>query len=260
MKTKTPILDKPCLGWIADLPSPADQPIDTPSLGLDNPNHQDEVFLEIRRHSSKARGFMLFFLPIIVYPPIMATYYTISDWEHSKLDDTLLLVTPSILLAVWATCYFLRLEISPPRDLPIRVNRARMRIYAYNFKYRWWNPFERRQVVVAVYEWSQVRAEKWRLRGINGQGGITIIWGVELSIVKPGTNEVIDRFPLSAMGADEFAWAYICTYMQQGPDALPVLGPPYDHNDVPWYNLALRLAPKVQWPKEIDIESRTAPE
>ncbi|WP_242487452.1 MULTISPECIES: DUF6708 domain-containing protein [unclassified Pseudomonas] len=164
-----------------------------------------------------------------------------------------------IPLAVWMTFYFIRMGISPPRDEPIRFNRARQRLYAYNFNYRWWKPFERWRVIPVAYDWSQVRAERWKKRGATAQGALIIKWGVVLSIVKPGTNKVIDRFPLSTMGADEFAWAYICTYMQQGPSALPPPGPPHDHNNVPWYNLALRLAPKVKWPAEMDWESRTAP-
>ncbi|AZD86918.1 hypothetical protein C4K14_4096 [Pseudomonas chlororaphis subsp. aureofaciens] len=110
-----------------------------------------------------------------------------------------------------------------------------------------------------AYDWSQVRGERWKKRGATAQGALVIKWGVVLSVVKPGTNEVVDRFPLSTMGADEFAWAYICTYMQQGPEALPPPGTPRDHNNVPWYNLALRLAPKVKWPAEMDRESRTSP-
>ncbi|WP_199098145.1 DUF6708 domain-containing protein [Dyella sp. ASV21] len=153
----------------------------------------------------------------------------------------------------------LRFDLSPPRDEPLRFNRARQKIYIYNFKHRWWNPFERWRVVPVAYDWSQVRAEAWKQRGATAQGGVIIKWGVVLSIVAPGTNKVIDRFRLSTMGANEHAWAYVCTYMQQGPSALPPPGEPQDPNAVPWYNLALRLAPKVKWPDAMDIESRTAP-
>ncbi|HCN44838.1 MAG TPA: hypothetical protein DIT18_03585 [Pseudomonas sp.] len=138
--------------------------------------------------------------------------------------------------------------------MPIRFNRIRQRLYAYNFKYSLWNPFERCRVLPVAYDWSQVRAERWSVGA-----GTTFRRGVELSIVKPGTNEVIDRFPLTAGGADEYAWAYVCTYMQQGPDALPPPDEPWDHNDVLWCNVAMLLAPKVEWPADMDLESRTAP-
>lgn len=160
-------------------------------------------------------------------------------------------------MGTFTLLHSLKQSIAPPRDLPIRFNRSRHRIYAYNFKYRWWNPFERWCVDPVVYDWSQVRAERWKKRGATAHGAFIFKWGVVLSIVEPGTNKVIDRFSFSTMGADEFAWAYVCTYMQQGPTALPPAGPPSDHNDVPWYNLALRFAPRVNWPTEMDIESRS---
>ncbi len=161
-------------------------------------------------------------------------------------------------VGVWSAPIFWKFDVSPPRDMPLRFNRTRQRLYAYNFNYRWWNPFERWRVEPVAYDWSQVRAERWLKRGATAHG-VVIKGGVVLSIVKPGTNEVIDRFPLTTMGADEHAWAYICTYMQQGPDALPPPDPPKDHNDVSWCNIAMLLAPKVKWPADMDLESRTAP-
>ncbi|WP_242487371.1 MULTISPECIES: DUF6708 domain-containing protein [unclassified Pseudomonas] len=225
---------------------------------FDTPNHQNDIYLEICRANSRARGILIWFAFLSFFSLIdtATTLLTGSRPYHSTISLLSLCV---IALTFWSSLLFLRFDIAPPRDEPIRFNRVRQRIYAYNFKYRWWNPFERWRVVPVTYDWSQVRAERWKLRGATAQGALIIKWGVVLSIVEPGTNKVIDRFPLSTMGADEFAWAYICTYMQQGPSALPPPGPPHDHNDVPWYNLALRLAPKVKWPAEMDRESRTAP-
>lgn len=50
-------------------------------------------------------------------------------------------------------------------------------------------------------------------------------------------------------------------FMNQGPEALPQYpNPPRDwNNHVPPYHLALRLAPKVEWPADMDVESRTGP-
>ncbi|WP_306466730.1 MULTISPECIES: DUF6708 domain-containing protein [unclassified Pseudomonas] len=151
-----------------------------------------------------------------------------------------------------------QLDVSPPRDEPIRFNRTRRKIYAYNFKNQYWNPFQKGTVVPVSYDWSQVRAERWSQTGVVA-GGVIFKWGVVLSIIEPGTNRVIDRFNLSAMDTDGQTWAYVCIYMQKGPDALPPPGPPKDHNDVLWCEFALRLAPKVSWPPDMDLESRTAP-
>ena len=147
----------------------------------------------------------------------------------------------------------------PPRDEPLRFNRARRKVYAYNFKYRWWNPFERWRVMPVAYDWSQIRAELWSQQGATASGVYMSKGGVMLSVVEPGTNRVIDRFYLRTSGAAEYVWAYVCTYMQQGPQALPPSKyPPPDPNAAPLYNLALLLAPKVKWPAAMDAESRSA--
>ncbi|WP_343214313.1 DUF6708 domain-containing protein [Dyella sp. ASV21] len=200
----------------------------------------------------------MWFAGLILIWPLPLSKWIVNAWEDVNTSFFFFDIS-FIALIVWFALFAFRVDISPPRDEPLRFNRARQKIYAYNFKYRWWNPFERWRVVPVAYDWSQVRAEAWKQRGATAQGGVIIKWGVMLSIVAPGTNKVIDRFHLSTMGADEHAWAYVCTYMQQGPSALPPPGEPQDPNTVPWYNLALRLAPNVKWPEAMDIESRTAP-
>ncbi|PVZ13958.1 hypothetical protein F470_02701 [Pseudomonas sp. URIL14HWK12:I10] len=80
-----------------------------------------------------------------------------------------------------------------------------------------------------------------------------------LAIVKPGTNEVIDRFPLIYNTLSEDPWLYVHTYMEKGPDALPPFDTPRDPNELVWYSPFRRWAPKVKWPEDIDHESTTAP-
>ena len=85
---------------------------------------------------------------------------------------------------------------------------------------------------------------------------------VTLAVLKPGTNEVLDRFLFAhEIQRGEMYWAMAQLFMQQGPHALPTF--PYvprdwNNEDVS-FNLARRLAPKVVWPAEMDLESRTAP-
>lgn len=253
-----PKLRPPCSGWIADLPEPSCTPTALLALEGNAPNHLDDIYLELSRGSARARG-IYFWMGIIM--AIAGIYILIAPPHFYLFSDPFIVFSGLLCLTIciWLAAMCIRMDISVPRDLPLRFNRARRRLYAYNFNDRWWNPFERWCVVPVAYDWSQVRAERWHKRAFTPQGVPIFQWGVELSIVEPGTNKVIDRFPLSAMGADEFAWAYICTYMQQGPSALPPPDPPRDHNDVPWYNIGLRLAPEVKWPADIDLESRTAP-
>jgi hypothetical protein len=227
-------------------------------MGDQVPSHQDEVYLEVPRNTIAVRG-MLFWIGIILAVVLIGTpVLVVNNWRRGEYDIMFAAILV-IVIYVWLIAIIWKFDICSPRSEPIRFNRARQRIYAYNFKYRWWNPFERWPIIQVAYDWSQVRAEGWKKRGTTAQGVLIIKWGVVLSIVEPGTNKVIDRFPLSTMGANEFAWAYICTYMQQGPSALPAIESPRDLNDVPEYNLALRLAPKVRWPAAMDHESRTCP-
>ena len=252
-----PELIPPCSGWLEDLPHPDEIPAVIPDLGFDAPNFQNGVFLELPRAFAFLRGCLIWLVPIIYSYVFVFSWITYLDWRFLKIDEWIIFVSTTVFVH-WSATVFWKFDVAPPRDLPLRFNRARKRVYAYNFNYCWWNPFERLRIEPVAYDWSQVRAERWLKRGATAQGGLVIKGGVVLSIVKPGTNEVIDRFPLTTMGADEHAWAYICTYMQQGPDALPPPGPPKDHNDV-GLNIALFLAPKVKWPADMDLESRTAP-
>lgn len=254
----TPQLHPPCSGWQLDLPGPYAPPNVEATMGHQAPSHQDDVYLEIPRNAFAIRGILLLTSVTGIISLIGTPKLVVETWKSGDYGLTLIALL-TIVICVWMVTIAWRCDISPPRSEPIRFNRARQRIYAYNFTYRWWNPFERWRVTPVAYDWSQVRAEGWKKRGATAQGAVVIKWGVVLSIVEPGTNKVIDRFPLSTMGPNEFAWAFICTYMQQGPSALPPIESPRDLNDVPEYNLALRLAPKVKWPADMDHESRTAP-
>ncbi len=87
-------------------------------------------------------------------------------------------------------------------------------------------------------------------------------WGVDVAVVAPGTNHVVDRFQLAGSNANgEHMWAMARAYMNLGAEALPKYPyPPRDwNNEVPTLDPGLRLAPKVQWPADMDLESRTAP-
>ncbi|MGE8405583.1 MAG: DUF6708 domain-containing protein [Pseudomonas sp.] len=252
-----PKLVPPCSGWQEDLPHPDNPPVVVPALGFNIPNHQDHVFLELPRASALLRGLLIWFVPFQGFLTVDILWSFFSSDLAFKLEEWLMFIF-SACVGVWSFLLAVKFELTPPRDQPLRFNRARQRLYAYNFKFRWWNPFERWWVEPVAYDWSQVRAERWLKRGATMDGAV-IKGGVVLSIVKPDTNEVIDRFPLTTMGADQHAWAYVCTYMQKGPDALPPPGPPKDHNNVMEHNIALLLAPKVKWPADMDLESRTAP-
>jgi hypothetical protein len=255
---KGPRLSPPCSGWTADLPRPDVVQRSAPDLDIGRINHLDHVYLEIPRPGVK-KGILLWFGLLAAFSPVYVGSYVVAGWQDLSVLNILSFAALILPVSIWAFFLFMKMELCLPNEEPIRFNLARQRIYAYNCRYRWWNPFERWHIVPVAYDWSQVRAECWNKRAITAQGALIMKWGVVLSIVEPGTNKVIDRFPLSTMGADEFAWAYICTYMQRGPLACSPANLRRDRNDVPWYNVSMRLAPKVKWPADMDLESRTAP-
>ncbi|MFJ4344228.1 DUF6708 domain-containing protein [Pseudomonas sp. NPDC089401] len=248
-----PLLNPPCPNWKEDLPDPHAKPNNKKFTGRQTPNHIDTVYLEFPRSSSTWRGAVSLTL-IPAFYLLLGAPRLIIDIISTRELTILPLAIVSYLFLTWLILIGLRMDLCPPRDQPIRFNRIRQRVYAYNFIHCWWNPLGNWKVSHVSYEWSQARAERWLQR----VGSMTK-QGVVLSIVDPRSNKVIDRFPLTCMGSDQYAWAYICTYMQEGPSALPPPGIPKDHNDVLWYEFALRLAPKVMWPPEMDLESRTAP-
>lgn len=249
-----PKLNPPARGWQADLPEPNDIPNEQPCLDGHAPSHLDGVYLELSRSYLKIRGVLAW----IAVGSALFFLFSLSDYIFDGAESFLLMVA-SFLLYVWYLLMMIRLDISPPRDLPLRFNRLRRKMYIYEIDVVWWNPFIRWPIRAVTYDWDDVRAEAWQKQGaING--GHVMKWGVVLSVVRPGTNEVIDRFQLGAKGDGEAAWAYICTYMQEGPGSLPPPDyPPRDIEDERTLNIAYLLAPKVKWPAEMDVESRTAP-
>ncbi|OXS21490.1 hypothetical protein JYG38_12080 [Pseudomonas rhodesiae] len=154
------------------------------------------------------------------------------------------------------------MDTEAPRDEPIRFNRFRRKAYVYRFHRDGLRPFSGNAwgVRAEVYEWDNLRAEACSVYGPMGSGGL--IETVTLAVVKPGTNQVTDRFHFAhEIQQGEMYWAMAQLFMQQGPQALPQFprSPRDWNNEDMTFNLARRLAPKVQWPADIDLESRTAP-
>lgn len=165
-----------------------------------------------------------------------------------------------VLVSIWATATYIKMDLLLPRDEPIRFNRLRRKIYFYQFRFHYIYLFSRKHwgVKPVAYNWDDVTAEVYRVYA-PGHGGL--IENVMLSIRNPETNEVIDRvFFTHDLRHGEAYWAIARLFMQQGPEALPkFVHPPRDWNDDDGLSHMHCLAPKVHWPEDIDRESRTAP-
>ncbi|WP_408980906.1 DUF6708 domain-containing protein [Pseudomonas sp. B21-009] len=202
----------------------------------------------------------MFFITSTTY----LSFITIVTLKHAPLHNIqLLLIEPLIVtIGYWGGLYYWRMEVEAPRDEPIRFNRLRRKVYVYRFHHNGRRPFSRTAwgVRAEVYDWDDLRAEGCSVYGPMGAGGL--IETISLAVVEPGTNKVIDRFHFAhGIQQGEMYWALAQLFMQQGPQALPAFPrPPRDwNNEKVTFNLARRLAPKVKWPEDIDLESRTAP-
>ena len=263
----TALLDKPAPGWKYDLPSPNQVPSIAPyPPALSNsPNHVNNIYLEMPRSTFRVRGvcvwgaIALFFLSTLA--PAGWILFVVTEVKLPPFFISFIACTGfSVLL--WIGVYFWRMDIEAPRDEPIRFNRIRRKIYVYRFHHDGRRPFSRTAwgVRPEVYNWDDLRAEACSVYGPMGTGGL--IETVTLAVVKPGTNNVIDRFHFAHdIQQGEMYWAMAQLFMQQGPQALPTFPrPPRDwNNEHVIFNLARRLAPKVKWPHAMDIESRTTP-
>lgn len=216
------------------------------------PNKVSEVYLETRRPFALFRELigLMYFASCLM--PLYCIYS--ADMFFMSVDmESVVFFIFCLVMSLWTPAMGFRFVCSVPRDNPIRFNRARQKIYAYNTNPNWFLPWRACPVDIAIYDWSQVRAEYFftSMKTFSGEG-------IMLSIVKPGTHEVIDRFPLRFGAQNNSLWNYICIYMQHGPAALPPFDTPRDANDVGPNSLFYRLAAKVKWPADIDLESTTA--
>ena len=262
-----PLLDEPAPCWKYDLPGPNQTPTmePYPPVMTFTPNFVNDVYLELASFTMRVRGVGIWLSPLFFLGALAAPILLLGFIIVVKEFPPLILCAGFLLaltVGLWAGVYSWRMDVEPPRNEPIRFNRLRRKVYVYRFHHDGLHPFSRTTwgVRTEVYDWDDLRAEACSIYGPMGTGGL--IETVTLAVVKPGTNKVIERFHFAhGLQQGEMYWAMAQLFMQQGPQALPTFpNPPRDwNNENVQFNLARRLAPKVQWPAEMDLESRTAP-
>ncbi|WP_243056159.1 DUF6708 domain-containing protein [Pseudomonas sp. BP01] len=265
MKAKPRALWDRALFWSYDLPDVSSQ--SAPRFGVEGvkpaPNYLDDVCLELPRSSVSLRGVaalvggatlvISFGMAIYLYSLMLNV-----NWSRDWFVCLVMVLLPPI--AMWAIASHVKMDLMLPRDEPIRFNRLRRKIYLYQFRFNYIYLFSRKHwgVKPVAYNWDDLTAEVYRVYA-PGHGGL--IENVMLSVRNPETNEVIDRvFFTHHLYHGEAYWAIARLFMQQGPEALPkFVHPPRDWNDDDGLSHMHCLAPKVEWPADIDRESRTAP-
>ncbi|MGJ7551513.1 DUF6708 domain-containing protein [Pseudomonas alloputida] len=262
------------LGWKYDLPAPNAEANINPSFK--NPPRasidMNENHLELPRVTLKLRGG---WIVIGVTISIMALYFTIDYFSRFPLKLNSAGIEELSWYIFFHACIlclltpYIRMDFGFPRNEPIRFNRQRRKVYFYQYRFELLNPFGRKNwgVKPVAYDWDDLTLEAYRIYA-PGYGGFKE--EVKISICKPGTNEVIDRvFFTDDIEEGEQYWAIVRLFMQQGPEALPEFLHPSNCKDetaspstegkIAFRNPFDRLAPEVNWPAEMDLESRTAP-
>lgn len=267
MKQHLPLLTPCAEGWKYDLPRPND-PINLtidPRAVKHSPNFITDITMELPRATMLFRGGLLGVAGLMTINAIGAFCYWVSQALLSPHPPELLLQAmflSAIAGCLWLGCYCFRMDTETPRDEAIRFNRARKKIYVYRFHSSMLKPFSCKAwgVRPVVYDWDNLHAEFCSTYGPMGNGGL--VEKVTLAILEPGTRQVLDRFLFANDGHQgEVNWAMARLFMHHGPQALPSLHQaPRDWNDESIFNTARRLGPRVTWPPEMDLESRTAPE
>ncbi|SMD10178.1 DUF6708 domain-containing protein [Pseudomonas sp. URIL14HWK12:I5] len=265
MMVRSKGLWKRAMCWSYDLPQVSSQAV--PCFNLDNinpsPNYLDDVYLELSRSTVGLRGVaVLLGVPglVISVLALISLYWDMFHISWSRDWHVALVMILAPLVGVWAVAAIVKIDLTLPRDEPIRFNRHRRKIYLYQYKFHYIYLFSHKHwgVKPIAYDWDDVTAEVYRVYA-PGHGGV--IENVKLSVRNPETNEVIDRVVFTSnLYRGEAYWAIARLFMQQGPEALPkFVHPPRDWNDDDGLSHMHCLAPKVVWPADIDRESRTAP-
>lgn len=297
--------------WYEDLPG-RDVPMDrVPQMVHGDVNSMGDVFLEVSRASTLMRGAGVMAAFIVLFGGVVGLIvyvFLFFPMEYSfNYFFPFIVVSILLVCSPWVFYYFLSLDCAISKDRPIRFNRSRNKVYVYEHSHKI-NPFISWPVTLKEFDWNTLHAEIHRQAGSNGKVYIQR-FAVWLVSVKPGTDEVVDRFELKGNSPTREElyniWAYCRQYMEQGPAGLPSYPPRrqgitfrrsffeymrfldptqegreerQQMNAFEWvinvivfvtafwlliplgvcHYIAMRFAPDVNWPPEIDAESRSA--
>ncbi|WP_409267023.1 DUF6708 domain-containing protein [Pseudomonas sp. KCJK8521] len=266
MKGKRKMLPTRGVGWKYDLPphdiAPAQREVCLASnLKINRAGH---IFIEIPRSSVSVRGISFFggliiliYTIVFIVPDIITSL--LDDWQSGIEITTIGIMI--VTLSTWAFFPLFRIDLRLPRDEPIRFNRARQKVYFYEYRFDRLYPFGSKGwgVKPVAYDWADLTAEVYRVYAPMGYGGL--IENVMISVRKTDTEEVIDRlFLCDDIEQGKQYWALARLYMQSGYDALPDSLRPFQGQKIGnGLNPMQYLAPRVRWPAKIDLESRSAP-
>ncbi|HFX7231960.1 TPA: DUF6708 domain-containing protein [Citrobacter farmeri] len=146
--------------------------------------------------------------------------------------------------------FCLKMYYVVPRNLPLRLNRKRQKLYIFNYN-RSRFPWLQWPVTIKVYNWTDVYGEI-SFSPTPGDRGYRLYGAV----CEPGTYNVVDRFLLAREWEEREQlnqiWSYLCIYMK-GESDLPE--PRFKGHPDFW-----RRRKADKWPEDMDRESTSAPD
>ncbi|MFG6657342.1 DUF6708 domain-containing protein [Scandinavium sp. M-37] len=211
-------------------------------------NTKDTLWMEIPRYAGVVWGGMIFgammTLAIIVF-------MTVLGWlieQELGGEGVLIIYAVGDFFLISLMAMFLKVYFFEPRDQPIRLNKKRQKIYTFDYKRKWWNPWAKWPTTVKAYHWADIHGEM-RFSSDRYTGGFQLF----ASVCQPGTLNVVERFQIASGSPAQLQqlWSYLCLYMKGEPvpdEAVNKGRPDF------W---CPRKADK--WPEDMDLESTTAP-
>ena len=183
---------------------------------------------------------------------IVIQFITIVIFFVFLFDDdvfSLVLLATASFASFTLMLTYIRMCFYIPRDQPIRLNSKRQKIYTFDYKRKWWNPWAKWPTTVKAYRWADIHGEM-RFSSDRYTGGFQLF----ASVCQPGTLNVVERFQIASGSPAQLQqlWSYLCLYMKGEPvpdEAVNKGRPDF------W---CPRKADK--WPEALEIESTTAVE
>ena len=237
-----PRLNPPIYRWQEDMPENNQPQLVPPQLIW--LNIKNTIWMEIPRYEAIMWGGMVFGI-VIQFITIVIFFVFLFDDDVFSL---VLLATASFASFTLMLTY-IRMSFYIPRDQPIRLNRKRQKIYTFDYKRKWWNPWAKWPTTVKAYRWADIHGEM-RFSSDRYTGGFQLF----ASVCQPGTLNVVERFQIASGSPAQLQqlWSYLCLYMKGEPvpdEAVNKGRPDF------W---CPRKADK--WPEALEIESTTAVE
>ena len=243
----TPRMVPPVEHWSGDLPDTAAEQYYPPQLI--RVNEINDIWMEIPRYVNHGWWGIWLFAFILLIPLVGFIIFVL---EPNVIFLPVLLITLTLVIFILGTlqAFLLKIVLFEPRGAPLRFNRKRQKVYAYEYQRGIW-PWKRWPVQVKVFDWADIHAERVQMSGHAE-------WGhrIYCAVCKPGTCEVVDRFVLTWSVGDVSAvyglWSHCCHYMEAKPVPTKPLWTDRPRDWTPFTT--------VRWPEDIDRESSTPPD